>query len=140
MLRLSTELCQIRTQFLLRTITLWNAHYFQVKKRQQRVLMILESKNIPCEIIDITEPGKESDKEFMQQNSKPRGDQKYPLPPQIFSDEEYCGVRHSSLNFFICGLVTIFLPSWNLFEASYLPTIQQLSSLYRLEVPCLSQH
>lgn len=54
--------------------------------------MILESKNIPCEIIDITEPGKESDKEFMQQNSKPRGDQKHPLPPQIFNDDEYCGV------------------------------------------------
>lgn len=63
----------------------------EVKKRQQRVLMILESKNIPCEIIDITEPGKESDKEFMQQNSKPRGDQKHPLPPQIFNDDEYCG-------------------------------------------------
>lgn len=65
----------------------------QVKKRQQRVLMILESKNVQYEVIDITEPGKESDKEFMQTNSKTR-DSKYPLPPQIFNEEEYCGVIH----------------------------------------------
>lgn len=69
----------------------------QVKKRQQRVLMILDSKNFQYEVIDITEPGKEPEKEFMQEKSTSKGgttsDQnpKYPLPPQIFSDEEYCG-------------------------------------------------
>uniref|UniRef100_A0A1B6KHB2 Uncharacterized protein n=1 Tax=Graphocephala atropunctata TaxID=36148 RepID=A0A1B6KHB2_9HEMI len=62
----------------------------EVKKRQQRVCMILESKNITFEAIDITEPGKEPDKEFMQQNSNAK-DAKHPLPPQIFSDETYCG-------------------------------------------------
>lgn len=71
---------------------------FQVKKRQQRVLMILDSKNIKYDVIDITEPGKESDKEFMQNNSKANGgtvsdpNPRSPLPPQIFNDEEYCGV------------------------------------------------
>lgn len=64
----------------------------QVKKRQQRVLMILDSKNVQYEVIDITEPGKEADKEFMQANSQTR-ESKYPLPPQIFNGEEYCGVR-----------------------------------------------
>ncbi len=64
---------------------------FQVKKRQQRVTMILESKNIKYNVIDITEPGKENEKEFMQENSKAR-DSKHPLPPQIFNDERYCGV------------------------------------------------
>ncbi|KZC11891.1 SH3 domain-binding glutamic acid-rich protein like protein [Dufourea novaeangliae] len=63
---------------------------FQVKKRQQRVLMILDSKNVEYETIDITEPGKELDKEFMQTNGIAR-ESKYPLPPQIFNEEEYCG-------------------------------------------------
>lgn len=62
----------------------------EVKKRQQRVLMILDSKNVEYEIIDITEPGKELEKEFMQSNSIAR-ESKYPLPPQIFNEDEYCG-------------------------------------------------
>ncbi|XP_034936066.1 SH3 domain-binding glutamic acid-rich protein homolog [Chelonus insularis] len=62
----------------------------EVKKRQQRVLMILDSKNVQYEIIDITEPGKEDEKEFMQANSTSK-DSKHPLPPQIFNDEDYCG-------------------------------------------------
>lgn len=69
----------------------------EVKKRQQRVLMILDSKNIKYEVIDITEPGKEDDKDFMQNNAKCNGgtvsdpNPRSPLPPQIFNDEEYCG-------------------------------------------------
>jgi len=64
-----------------------------VKKRQQRVVMILESKGISYEAVDITEPGKEEDKEFMQKNSKLRDENdRHPLPPQIFNDGEYCGV------------------------------------------------
>ncbi|PSN52940.1 SH3 domain-binding glutamic acid-rich protein [Blattella germanica] len=62
----------------------------EVKKHQQRVMMILDSKNIEYEVVDITEPGKESDKEFMQQNSKAK-ESKYPLPPQIFNETDYCG-------------------------------------------------
>ncbi|XP_058809285.1 SH3 domain-binding glutamic acid-rich protein homolog [Phymastichus coffea] len=62
----------------------------EVKKRQQRVLMILESKNVEYQVIDITEPGKEAEKEFMQVNSMAK-DSKYPLPPQIFNEEDYCG-------------------------------------------------
>ncbi|XP_011703054.1 PREDICTED: SH3 domain-binding glutamic acid-rich protein homolog isoform X1 [Wasmannia auropunctata] len=62
----------------------------EVKKRQQRVLMILDSKNVEYEIIDITEPGKELEKEFMQANSNARNN-KYPLPPQLFNEDDYCG-------------------------------------------------
>ena len=54
--------------------------------------MILESKNVAYEVIDITEPGREDEKEFMQTMSKAR-DSKYPLPPQIFNEEDYCGVN-----------------------------------------------
>lgn len=53
--------------------------------------MILDSKNVEYEIIDITEPGKELEKEFMQTNSNARTN-KYPLPPQIFNEDDYCGV------------------------------------------------
>lgn len=62
--------------------------------------MILDSRNIGYEVVDITEPGKESDKDFMQNNSKSMGatvsdlSPRHPLPPQIFNDEEYCGVSH----------------------------------------------
>uniref|UniRef100_A0A224Y154 Uncharacterized protein n=1 Tax=Panstrongylus lignarius TaxID=156445 RepID=A0A224Y154_9HEMI len=62
----------------------------EVKKRQQRIMMILESKNIKYVSIDITEPGNEADKQFMQDNAKAT-DSKHPLPPQIFNEQEYCG-------------------------------------------------
>lgn len=91
----------------------------QVKKRQQRVLMILDSKNIPYEVIDITEPGKESEKEFMQEKSTSKGstasdhDPRHPLPPQIFADDEYCGeceMRHFSRAIQYVSLLS--LPLW----------------------------
>nr|XP_029726561.1 glutamic acid-rich protein isoform X2 [Aedes albopictus] len=69
----------------------------EVKKRQQRVTMILDSKHIPYTIVDITEPGQEAEKDFMQKNSEHNGatisDQnpRHPLPPQMFNDAEYCG-------------------------------------------------
>uniref|UniRef100_A0A1L8D7V6 Uncharacterized protein n=1 Tax=Nyssomyia neivai TaxID=330878 RepID=A0A1L8D7V6_9DIPT len=69
----------------------------EVKKRQQRVLMILDSKNIKYEVVDIAEPGKEAEKEFMHSNSSSTGatgndpTPRHPLPPQIYNDTEYCG-------------------------------------------------
>lgn len=65
--------------------------------------MILESKNIPFNAVDITEPGKEDEKDFMQNNSTSSGatvsdlKPRHPLPPQIFNDTEYCGV----ISFFV---------------------------------------
>lgn len=59
--------------------------------------MILDSKNIKYDVIDISEPGKEPEKDFMQVNSTSNGatasdmDPRHPLPPQLFNDEEYCG-------------------------------------------------
>lgn len=63
--------------------------FFQVKKRQQRVLMILDSKTIKYEIVDITEPGKETEKELMQEKSTHKGgtvsdpNPRHALPPQV---------------------------------------------------------
>lgn len=59
--------------------------------------MILDSKNIKYEVLDISEPGQEEEKDFMQVNSTSNGatasdtDPRHPLPPQLFNDKEYCG-------------------------------------------------
>ncbi|XP_050537705.1 SH3 domain-binding glutamic acid-rich protein homolog [Daktulosphaira vitifoliae] len=63
----------------------------EVKKRQQRVTMILDSKNIEYNLVDITEPGRENDKVYMQTNSKTKDGSKNALPPQIFKNDIYCG-------------------------------------------------
>ncbi|GLV38796.1 Sh3beta [Carabus blaptoides fortunei] len=69
----------------------------EVKKRQQRVLMILDSRNIKYSVVDITEPGRESDRDYMQEKSTALGvtvsdtNPRHPLPPQIFNEKEYCG-------------------------------------------------
>lgn len=60
--------------------------------------MILDSKNLKYQVIDIADPLKEEDKDFMQNHSTSFGatacdpNPKYPLPPQIFNDSDYCGV------------------------------------------------
>lgn len=65
--------------------------------------MILESKNVEYSVVDITEPGKEPDRDFMQEKSTSLGatvsdiNPRHPLPPQLFNDDQYCGV---SINFF----------------------------------------
>ncbi|KAG5886088.1 hypothetical protein JTB14_031689 [Gonioctena quinquepunctata] len=69
----------------------------EVKKRQQRVLLILDSKNVKYEVIDIAEPGAEEAKDFIQNNSTGLGstigdpNPRHPLPPQIFNGDVYCG-------------------------------------------------
>uniref|UniRef100_A0A182WJF7 SH3 domain-binding glutamic acid-rich-like protein n=1 Tax=Anopheles minimus TaxID=112268 RepID=A0A182WJF7_9DIPT len=73
------------------------AGYVEVKKRQQRVTMIMESKHIEYTVIDITEPGQEAEKDFMQTNAQHKGctisdpNPRHALPPQLFNDTEYCG-------------------------------------------------
>ena len=54
--------------------------------------MILNSVKVPVDVVDISSPGKEEEKEFMRTNSKKREGDVNPLPPQIFRGENYCGV------------------------------------------------
>lgn len=67
--------------------------------------MILDSKNIKYEVIDIAEPGSEEEKDFMQNNSTANGstisdpNPRHPLPPQIFNDKQYCGVGKLQVHF-----------------------------------------
>lgn len=69
--------------------------------------MILDSKNLKYQVIDIADPVKEEDKDFMQNNSTSFGatacdpNPKHPLPPQIFNDGDYCGVRTYCVIIFI---------------------------------------
>lgn len=60
--------------------------------------MILDSRVIKYDVVDIAEPGNEEQKDFMQNNSTSLGatvsdtTPRHPLPPQIFSNDLYCGV------------------------------------------------
>lgn len=62
------------------------------------MLMILDSRTIKYDVVDIAEPGNEEQKDFMQNNSTSLGatvsdtNPRHPLPPQIFNDDLYCGV------------------------------------------------
>lgn len=64
----------------------------QIKKRQQRVQMIMDSLEIKYDLVDVTEPGYEKEKELMQAVCKKRDPQTVALPPQFFNDDTYCGV------------------------------------------------
>lgn len=65
--------------------------YKKIKKRQQRAQMILDSLEIPYNLIDVTEPGNEKERNQMQAICKKREPSTTPLPPQFFNDDEYCG-------------------------------------------------
>ena len=58
----------------------------QIKKAQQKISMVLESKGINFEIVDIAASAEDKDK--MRDLA---GDPKA-LPPQIVNDGVYCGV------------------------------------------------
>lgn len=49
---------------------------------------------IDLQVIDVTEPGKEEDLIFMQETAK-KHNKATQLPPQIFNDNEYCGVNNN---------------------------------------------
>ena len=63
-----------------------------MRKQQQQVLDALESFKIPFEQVDISDPCREEDRKFMRANSKGRKQGATPLPPQIFNEDDYCGV------------------------------------------------
>ncbi|XP_022652659.1 SH3 domain-binding glutamic acid-rich protein homolog isoform X2 [Varroa destructor] len=63
---------------------------YLVKKRQQRAAMILTSIRVKFEEVDITEPGREEERELMKKNCKNEEGQTLP-PPHFFNGGEYCG-------------------------------------------------
>jgi len=65
---------------------------FQMQKKQDHILWTLESKKIDHEQIDIGDPNREKDRQFMRENVDSVEKTKTVLPPQIFNDETYVGV------------------------------------------------
>uniref|UniRef100_A0A8C0UTK1 SH3 domain binding glutamate rich protein like 2 n=1 Tax=Cyanistes caeruleus TaxID=156563 RepID=A0A8C0UTK1_CYACU len=66
-----------------------------IKKRQQDVVRFLEANRIEFEEVDITMS--EEKRQWMYKNipEDRQPAQGNPLPPQIFSDDRYCGVSSS---------------------------------------------
>lgn len=54
--------------------------------------MILDSLEVEYDIIDVTEPAHQREKDQMQAVCKKRDSQTVALPPQFFNDDIYCGV------------------------------------------------
>merc|ERR1739847_219031 len=58
---------------------------------QQRTIMILKSLGIKMDLVDISAPGSEEKRDLMRASAKKKEGQRFPLPPQIFHGEKYCG-------------------------------------------------
>ena len=63
----------------------------EIKKRQQRAQMILDSLEVKYELVDVTEPGHEKERDQLQNVCTKRNNQAVALPPQFFNDDTYCG-------------------------------------------------
>lgn len=66
--------------------------FVAIKKKQQDVVRFLEANKIEFEEVDITMS--EEQRQWMYKNIPPekKPAQGNPLPPQIFNDDQYCGV------------------------------------------------
>jgi len=62
-----------------------------LKKNQQTIIDTLTARNIPFESIDISASENEEQKLFMREKATAKDGQVNPMPPQIFSDDEYLG-------------------------------------------------
>ena len=69
---------------------------------QQRIFMILKSLGIGFEPVDIAAPGMEDARDHMRSKGKKKEGQRNVLPPQIFNEENYCGVGEMISKLFEC--------------------------------------
>merc|ERR1711913_232974 len=63
----------------------------EIENNQQRIRMVLTTRNIEFVTIDISAPGMQDMRTFMRMNGRKREGQRNVLPPQIFNGEEYRG-------------------------------------------------
>ena len=66
--------------------------FFQISNSQSRIMMILDTLGIPTEVLDISAPGMDEQRDFMRSKAEKKEGQRNALPPQIFNGEKYCGV------------------------------------------------
>jgi len=63
----------------------------EIENSQQRIQMVLTSRDIQFDTIDISTPGMQEMRSFMREKGRRREGQRNVLPPQIFNGEEYRG-------------------------------------------------
>eukprot|EP00092_Neocalanus_flemingeri_P098539 GFUD01125665.1.p1 GENE.GFUD01125665.1~~GFUD01125665.1.p1 ORF type:complete len:179 (-),score=65.65 GFUD01125665.1:129-593(-) len=63
----------------------------EISNAQHRITMILKSLGIVMEVVDISAPGVEEQRDFMRAGAKKKEGQRFALPPQLFNGEKYCG-------------------------------------------------
>ena len=56
--------------------------------------MILKSLGIQMDLVDISAPGMDDQRDMMRASAKKKEGQRHALPPQIFNGEKYCGVGY----------------------------------------------
>jgi hypothetical protein len=63
--------------------------------------LIMESKGVNFQVIDICDPNNEDERTFMRKNAVGRNNARNAVPPQFFNDDHedsYCGVRNHLKN------------------------------------------
>ena len=80
-----------------------------MKRKQEWIVSVLTARKIPFEEIDISDPTREAEKQFMRENSPLKEGQTVPMAPQIFNADEYCGVGLAFYRFLSCFLSSSFL-------------------------------
>jgi len=63
----------------------------EIENSQQRIQMVLTTRHIQFDTIDISIPGMQDMRSFMREKGRRREGQRNVLPPQIFNGEEYRG-------------------------------------------------
>merc|ERR1712096_434567 len=63
----------------------------EITNNQHRILMILKSLGMLVEVVDISAPGMDEQRDLMRASAKKKEGQRHALPPQIFNKEKYCG-------------------------------------------------
>eukprot|EP00092_Neocalanus_flemingeri_P104982 GFUD01134509.1.p1 GENE.GFUD01134509.1~~GFUD01134509.1.p1 ORF type:complete len:154 (+),score=70.68 GFUD01134509.1:127-588(+) len=63
----------------------------EISNGQNRIIMILKSLGIAMELVDISAPGMEEQRDIMRASAKKKEGQRFALPPQLFNGEKYCG-------------------------------------------------
>merc|ERR1711936_1175098 len=63
----------------------------EITNSQHRIIMILKSLGIQMDLVDISAPGMEEQRDNMRASARKKEGQRHALPPQIFNGEKYCG-------------------------------------------------
>merc|ERR1711963_402660 len=63
----------------------------EITNSQHRIIMILKSLGIAMDIVDISAPGMDEQRDMMRASAKKKEGQRHALPPQLFNGEKYCG-------------------------------------------------